>query len=324
MNGLHLSSGQVAELAAQLFGPPNARLSSDRELRFGRRGSLSVVPERGVFCDHESGDSGGLLDMVVHAGVAGSTADAARWLEQGGNAPFKPKNERRADAERFIRTARARVSREVAAIDLWRSRAPLIGTAGETYLRQARAVEAPLDAADLGFLARAPLYPYQPHRAHRPALIAAVRNGKGEVRGCHLTYLRPDGLGKANLPNPRKMVGTIGGGHVRLAPGPRLVVAEGLESTLSAWEAACRCPQSEGEQLGACAGLSAGGMERIDWPQGTVGLVIAPDCDAGGTGARAAVSLARRAAANGLSVAFLPPPEGCSDWNDASRKGGFA
>ncbi|MDA0743972.1 MAG: toprim domain-containing protein [Proteobacteria bacterium] len=323
MSGLHLSSRQVAEVAGQLFGPPNARLSSNGELRFGRRGSLSVVPERGVFCDHESGQSGGLLDMVVFAGAAGSTADAARWLEGGGHALFKPETEK-ARAERFVRTAHARVSREVAAIDLWCTHAPLVGTAGEAYLRQARAVEAPLDDADLGFLPRAPLYPYQPHRGHSPALVAAVRNGKGEVRGCHLTYLRPDGLGKATLSNPRKMAGTIGGGHVRLIPGRRLVVAEGLESTLSAWEAACRCPQAEGEQLGACAGLSAGGMARFDWPEGTLGLVIAPDRDAGGTGARAAVSLARRAAAEGLSVAFLAPPEGCSDWNDASRKGGVA
>lgn len=319
MSGLHLSGQQVADLAVRLFGPANDRLSSPRELRFGNHGSLSVVPERGVFCDHESGDSGGLLDMVVHAGAASTVAEAARWLD-GGIASTSRESEVE-QAERSAQRDRERVAREVAAISLWQARAPLFGTAAETYLRQARGVEAPLEAAELGFLASAPLYPYQPHLAHRPALIAAVRDTRGEVRGCHLTYLRPDGLGKATLPAARKMVGTIGGGHVRLIPGRRLVVAEGLESTLSGWEVASR--SQGGGDLGASAALSAGGVERFEWPTGTDSLVIAPDRDQSGAGERAARALARRASAVGLSVSFLVPPDGCCDWNDVSRKGGI-
>ena len=44
MSALALSPDSVAALALRLFGEPNRRLSSGRELRFGRRGSLAVVP----------------------------------------------------------------------------------------------------------------------------------------------------------------------------------------------------------------------------------------------------------------------------------------
>ncbi|HAC01376.1 MAG TPA: hypothetical protein DCF67_07810, partial [Brevundimonas sp.] len=77
MSALALSPDGVAGLALRLFGEPNRRLSSARELRFGRRGSLAVVPDRGVFHDHEAGVSGGVWAMVVHAGPAATTAEAA-------------------------------------------------------------------------------------------------------------------------------------------------------------------------------------------------------------------------------------------------------
>ncbi len=322
MIGLSSSPDAVARLALSLFGEPNWRLSSARELRFGRRGSLAVVPDRGVFRDHEAGVSGGVLAMVVHAGAAATTAEAARLLEDGGELPRREDDN--AKARRRMRESQERVGRIAAAGALWNAREALTGTAAETYLRTARRIAAPLARAALAFLPNAPVYPYRPDHHRHPAMAARVCDGLGRFLGCHLTYLRPDGLGKASLTPARKMAGPVGGGHVRLIPGNRLVVAEGVESALSAWEAAGACEQVSGKALGAVAALSAGGVSSLDWPAETTGLIIAPDRDASGTGERAAKALARRASDHGLSVAFLYPPAGCGDWNDAAMKGSEA
>ena len=195
---------------------------------------------------------------------------------------------------------------------------PLLGTAGEVYFRRARTISAPLAPTTLRFHAAAPVYPYRLDGPTCPAVVAAVTDSRGLLTGVHLTYLRPDGSGKADLQPNRKMVGVIAGAHVRLIAGRQLVIGEGLESTLSAWEAAAR-ELGHAEGLGASAGLSAGGVAAFRWPAGTAALVIAPDRDPGGAGETGCRTLARRATAHGLRVNFLPPPGGFSDWNDAAQ-----
>ena len=326
MSGAQLEPAAVADLARRCFGPENKRLSTARDLRFGRRGSLSVDPGRGVFQDHEAGIGGGVLAMIVHAGAAKSPAEAARWLEGEGVAPAREspaerqRRDREADAERKRRMA--------VAGSLWGSARPWAGTAVETYLRRSRAVLAALDGASLRFLADAPLHPYGSPGAVFPAMIAKVENAAGGLIGAHLTYLRPDGLGKAAVTPDRKMIGIVGGGFVRLGAASRMsenergaaryVVAEGLESALSAWEAA----GGREAGFGALAALSAGGVARLAWPARTAEIVIAPDRDKAGE--EAAQLLARRAHAAGLTVALMRPPIDCGDWNEWARRQGVA
>ena len=50
------------------FGQPNARLSSARELRFGRKGSVAVDLEHGLWYDHESRQGGRLGGAALHDG----------------------------------------------------------------------------------------------------------------------------------------------------------------------------------------------------------------------------------------------------------------
>jgi hypothetical protein len=80
--------------------------------------------------------------------------------------------------------------------------------------------------------------------------------------GVHVTYLRPDGLAKAQLgktrdgkPVPtRKMFGDVAGGGVWLGPvdGPgALLVGEGIESTLSA-----ACLDGRAERMVAALSLN--------------------------------------------------------------------
>jgi hypothetical protein len=313
---MHLTSEANERIARQCFGEPNPRLSTCRELRFGRRGSKAVNIERGVFADHEAGVSGGLLAMVVHAGAARTAAEAARLLEgQGLTASRQTAAQRQEHArQQGVEEQRRRASAAI----LWAQASPLGGSLAELYLRQARAIDAALARADLRFLAAAPVYPYDLHcRDRRPTMIGRVVDSTGRGIGAHLTYLRPDGRGKADFTPARKCIGVVARGGIRLAAGSRLVIAEGIETALSAWEALGR--QVPG--LGCMATVSAGGMAHLVWPAGTIELFIAPDKDAGGAGERAAHTLAVRAHASSLAVSFVPPPEAFNDWSAAAQAG---
>jgi len=158
------------------------------------------------------------------------------------------------------------------------------------------------------------LTPYRPDRRTAPAIVAAVVDSTGQLIGAHLTYLARDGSGKAQIASSRKMVGAVRGGHVPLIAGATMVVAEGIESALSAWEAY----RATGREAGALAALSAGGLAGLNWPKNVTKLVIAPDRDFSGAGLEAAKELARRADSAGLEVDLLAPPEGFADWNDAA------
>lgn len=61
---MRLSPGEIEGRARALFGEPNVRLSTARDLRFGRHGSISVVLQgerAGLWYDHESGRGGSVL-----------------------------------------------------------------------------------------------------------------------------------------------------------------------------------------------------------------------------------------------------------------------
>ena len=57
-----------------------------RELRYGRRGSLSVDLDRGVWFDHEAGVGGGTIALVEHMRGCGRS-EALSWLRDGGHLP---------------------------------------------------------------------------------------------------------------------------------------------------------------------------------------------------------------------------------------------
>lgn len=309
---LDFSADAVRRIAISLFGQPNKRLSTATEMRFGRQGSVSVKPERGVFRDHEAGQGGGVLDMLVHAGAALDRVEAAQLLRAEGALPQRETATQR--AEREFAEAKARAERVTAAGAIWKRAGGIEGTAAEAYLRRKRRITADLSEANLRFTPTAPFYPYKPDARTFPALVAAVTNANGRFIGAHTTYLHPDGSDKANVTPNRKMAGLAGAGHVLLRSGARLVVGEGIESTLSGWDAALTALGSS-DGLGAAAGLSAGGVSAFEWPPGTTGLIIAYDVDPKGAGQRGGHKLAARAHAHGLRVHLLPPPEGFNDWN---------
>ena len=68
----------IGVIAQEIWGDPNKRLSHGNELRFGSQGSKSVDTEKGTFYDHETGESGGFVDLfkLARPQINGNIADA--------------------------------------------------------------------------------------------------------------------------------------------------------------------------------------------------------------------------------------------------------
>ena len=284
-----------------------------RRANGGLGDSLSVRltgKKRGVwghFCTDVGGDA---LDLVAY--VQGlEKGDAVRWakswlaIDDGSPTPPAPApgpqptvTDRSDDNDHHIQIAR----------DLWRRAQPIAGTIGELYLRKrAISIEPPPTLRYIiGLL-------HKPSGLRLPALIAAVQGPDGRVAGVHRLFLRADGRGNAPVTQNKMMLGRIAGGAVRLAPaGPRLGIAEGIETGLSAQELYPGLP--------VWAVLSVSNMGAVALPETVREVVLLLDGDAPGSPAdnaagKAALELMKR----GLKVKTIRPPEG-KDFNDLLRE----
>jgi hypothetical protein len=73
----------MPDVARILLGPPNRKLSSGKELRWGNNGSLSIDIPKGTWFDHERGEGGGVLDFIrIREGLEGE--DAFDWMRSKG------------------------------------------------------------------------------------------------------------------------------------------------------------------------------------------------------------------------------------------------
>ena len=157
-----------------------------------------------------------------------------------------------------------------------------------------------------------------PHRlgARLPAMIAPVVDVDGEQTGTHLTYLRRDVAGKADLAKEfqRECRGVIHGGAIRLMEhdlGVELIIAEGIETALSA---------AQLFDLPCWSAVFAGGLKTTELPPDVRRIVIAADNDVSGAGQRNALAAYDRWTAEGREVRIKTPPEVGDDFNDVLLK----
>jgi hypothetical protein len=186
--------------------------------------------------------------------------------------------------------------RLAAARRIWCEARSLGGTPAASYLKS-RALET--DSPELRFHPRTPLG-QQPLTRYRPALIAAVRDQSGLV-AIQRTFIDP----KRNRLHRRCGLGRFGSGAVRLGGvGPRLGLAEGIETALSATALfGVPCWAVLGTERFRLAGLPAGVRE----------LLLFLDHDEGG---RRAERLARAAFAHVPRIEVHVPDRPGDDWND--------
>ena len=242
-----------ASLARSLLGEPNARLSTRRTLRWGRKVSLALqlTGIRGsLWSNHESGCGGDMLGLVQHVRRCGFreavewTRAQLGWPTLGAFSPT-PGDQRRAElrhgareaanAERRERQAEEEAADQVKRIAraqrLWRAAVPLAGTVAERYLVETRCI--PCSDA----------WPAEATRYHagERALIVAATTPTGEVQAVQLVRLGADGRkieGGARL--VKQTYGCLDGAAVRLPGTGGTLVAEGPETGLAAWAATGR------------------------------------------------------------------------------------
>lgn len=188
------------------------------------------------------------------------------------------------------------------ALRLWKSALILTDSPAAAYLASRGLVFA---SSDLRYHARTPLGPKGAVR-FLPAMLAAVRNDTG-ILAVHRTFLNAKIGTPAPIERPKRTLGSLGTGAVRLAMPRvgRLGLAEGIESALSAqhifgipcWATLCN------ERFGL-----------VMIPESVRELHLFVDADAGGglAAERARECYAQR---NRRIVIHRPRRDGC-DWND--------
>ncbi len=148
-----------------------------------------------------------------------------------------------------------------------------------------------------------------------PAMIGAVTDAAGQMVSLHRTYLTHDGR-KADVGVVKKLTSSsarligcsIKLGHPASIKGAMSIgVAEGVETALACTTASSMPTESA---------ISAGGLERYEWPKGVQSLIVFADNDVSQVGQHAAAALALRARRNGLVVRVLTPPQAGTDWAD--------
>lgn len=146
----------------------------------------------------------------------------------------------------------------------------------------------------------------------RPCMVAMVSDAAGKAVSMHRTFLRPDGLAKAEMTSPRKLMpGALpDGACVRLSDfmSGTLGIAEGIETAMSA---------SALYGIPVWAAINAAMLGKWMPPDGCDEVAVFGDNDANFAGQAAAYGLANRLAIKKIPVTVHIPTMPGMDWNDA-------
>jgi hypothetical protein len=225
--------------------------------RCGGKDRFSIYVRKSAFlcrqCHPKGG--GGAIRLVMFLDGCGFR-EAVETLIGKRNAPVKSKNILNLSVKDLANYDRRQ--REKAAW-LWSQRLPITDSVAESYLRKIRGITCTLPST-LAFL---PVL----KREHHPAMISAfgicdeVEPGiiavPREIAAIHLTLLKTDGSGKAEIEPNKIMIGSPGGKPIIVAAANDLLgltITEGIEDALSAHQAT---------GLGAWVAGAAGFMPKL-------------------------------------------------------------
>lgn len=189
-----------------------------------------------------------------------------------------------------------------AAASLWAAARSIGNSPAEIYLRSRGLA---LEPSDLRYHPRAP-YGRGVQAIFRPAMLAAVRDESGLV-AVHRTFLDSQSASLADLTIPKRALGRLGQGAVRLGQ-PRdgiLGWAEGIETAMAAI-------LLTGTPCWATLGTER--FARVALPATVTRLILFLDNDGGGRRAERLVREAQRG--TGIELEARYPRAAGADWND--------
>jgi hypothetical protein len=163
-----------------------------------------------------------------------------------------------------------------------------------------------------------------------PAMVAAVRRSSGELSGVHRTWLAPGGAGKAPLEAPKKTLGLVRGGAIRLwgppwrlaAPGAWIGIAEGVEDAVTGVLLPPAIPGLDVASWRVCAASSVSLLASIVLPAAFERVVMIAQNDAPDSRASIAFEAARRRFRGQGRQVFIyrPARRSIKDLNDYLRE----
>ena len=255
--------------------------------------SFSVNPDKGVYGCLGCGEGGDVIAYVMWRQRLGFI-DAIYYLTSAD----RPQSSRAPEAISSVSDEADKKRKREAALAIWRESCPAPGTLVETYL-VSRSITFPPPPS----LRFHPSLKY-PYVGRFPAMVAGVQDPDGHTVAIHRTYLRPDGKGKAPVDDPKLALAPNKYCAVRLAlAGPKLAIAEGIETALSVQQAT---------GLPTWAVLGTSGMGTVIVPPQAREITVCTD--SGEAGERAARKAANRFAREGRVARIAKPRLG--DFND--------
>ncbi len=273
-----------------------------------RTPSMQLNDAKGTYHCFGCGASGDLVSYVMNTERLGFM-EALRWLGAA-NLPGVDPAQRAIAAAEDEATRRRAIER---AQGVWDKAMPAPGTPAEVYLR-GRGIVMPIPHT-IRFAMTPAWYDDDTGECgpDLPALVGAVVDGSDQLVGLQRIFLADGGRRKAGMAKPKRSLGRVKGGALRLnsdidSVSDTLIVTEGPEDGLS-------LAQEMDREVWVTLGTAL--MPHVGYPPRVVTIVIAGQNDAPG---RAAVAKAEEELAErGHTTRTMWPAEGFKDWNDQLR-----
>lgn len=245
--------------------------------------------------------------LLVHCFAGCVGADVLAALHQLGLLNTSPPAKyRRSTMHRHRNPDRRRLGHKSLSSVLWSEAVAAPGTIVETYLNY-RHVGLPAGATCIRYHARCPR-----GTDRLPAMVAEMRDAvTDEFVGVHRTFLKADGMGKAELEPPRMALGTIAGAVIKVSADPEvgmgLGICEGLEDAIAVLNAGW-------SPVWSC--ISAGNLGAFPLIRGVEALTVFADADAAGL--KAALRVVNRWQEAGREARIVIPAGG-KDFDEVLR-----
>lgn len=342
-----LADADIEAMATLAWGPLRR---SGRGFRAKKSSALSIYPGkdgRPRWKDYRSNEGGNSLDFyaVFVLGLSEAKDDFPRVLESlagehgicpgaGPTAAERDRVQKRLedDRQKEQRLSRAKKEADKAALNaIINAARDIKGSPAEQYLRSRGVTSMPdnrkaayLPGDTISGASLAGMYAAAeakaPFALDQPALIAYARNTSGLITGLQRVLIRPDGSGKADAAIGKPSTGTLSGAYAKFSGdgSGSLLIAEGIETALSIWQATGR------ETWAKMSGLSSVQPDGLPHDRA---VTICRDADLPGSPADKGLrARASDLVAAGFSVSIATPPDAPEakwDFNDTLQRDGI-
>ncbi len=321
------------QIARDLLGEPNKKLSNGRELKFGDTGKITVRisgEKAGTWYDFAEGKGGDLFDLAQHklGGDFKMSAEYLRWVVGGtaytANTHLKLVHDQDNSniTEKHIKEQKAK--QIVVNKLLGGSKVIEAGSVAHRYLTLSRSITCDLS----NDIKTTSIYEKETNR-HLPAVVGFARDAGGNITGGVQILLDSKG-NKARVTTPKKSFGRIAGSFIDVGSTQNsssmelqsanrhnniTIIAEGLETALSVKQALSNDLSNKDNTFKIMCSLGIGNIKNYKALHSEK-MIIAADNDGEISITDKTIENAKVELINkGAFVEIVRPSKGC-DFND--------